>query len=353
MKKTGLLVVLIALLLILYSSTDLVIIMSGNRPSSIREGCSTPEPGTYLHPLSNLMLVMGDKLRHLPDSVVEKSLKYAEILTPGVRTRIDTVIRSRDNWDIPVRIYNNKKVGRRHNQEVIVFYHGGGFVWGDIKIYDNLCSKIARKTGAVLISVGYRLAPEFPYPFAICDSRDVLEWVSDHIGLYGGNPGKVTVMGDSAGANISVVMSLMSRDLEGPDIDSQVLIYPITMFIDTMTNSRKYFIFENDRDFVLSDDFLERAYRSYLQKNEDRRDPYISPHFASLDNSLPRTLIITAQCDPLRDDGREFGILLREAGIDVVYKEYPGMMHGFVSLYLAFKEGKMAIREISRFVSQK
>jgi len=327
--------------------------MSGNSPSRIKEGCATPEPGTYLHPLSNLILVLGDKYREIPDSVVEKGLRYVELMTPRVRTRIDTAIMSRDNHDIPVRIYNNEKKKHRHEQEVIIFYHGGGFVWGDIKIYDNLCSKIARKTGAVLVSVEYRLAPQFPYPYAVNDARDILVWASEYISEYGGDPDRVTVMGDSAGANLSAVMSLMARDLGGPAIENQVLLYPLTMFIDTLTDSRKYFVVENDRDFVLSDDFLERAYRSYLQNNENRRDPYISPHFATLDSTLPKTMIITAQCDPLRDEGREYGILLHEAGVEVEYDEYKGMMHGFVSLYQGLRDGRRAIRKISEFVCKR
>lgn len=339
----------ISLTLSLSSCTDLVILMTGNNPSKIRSGCATPEPGTNLHPLSNLMLVMAHKFNDRPDSVVENNLRIVRIMTPRVRTRIDTVINSFDGYEVPVRIYNNRPHSKRVNQRVIIFYHGGGFVWGDIEIYDNLCSKIARKTGAVLVSVGYRLAPEYPYPFAIKDSWEVLMWASVNINSYGGNAHKITVMGDSAGGNISAVMSVISRDKGMTEIESQVLIYPLTMFIDTLTPSRKYFIFENDRDFVLNDSFLLRADHAYLQNNEDRRNPTISPQFAPVDSLYPRSLIVTAQCDPLRDEGKSYAGILHDAGVEVDYFEGKGMMHGFVSFYQALREGRKAIRLISDF----
>ncbi|MEZ5000041.1 MAG: alpha/beta hydrolase [Bacteroidales bacterium] len=249
-------------------------------------------------------------------------------------------------------MYNNRPVSKRENQRVILFFHGGGFVWGDIEIYDNLCSKIARKTGSVLVSVEYRLAPEYPYPYAIKDSWGILLWASDNIIKYGGNPRKVTVMGDSAGGNISAVLSVISREKGAPEIESQVLIYPLTMFIDTLTPSRKYFIYENERDFVLSDDFLLRADHAYLRNNENRRDPTISPHFAPVDSLYPRALIITAQCDPLRDEGKEYAGILHDAGVRVEYFEGKGMMHGFVSFYQALKEGRKAINEVADFIEE-
>ena len=339
----------ISLLLSLSSCTDLVILMTGNSPSKIRSGCETPEPGTYLDPLSNLMLVMAHRFNDRPDSVVESNLKIVRIMTPRVRTRIDTTIQSFDGYDVPVRIYNNRPVMKRENQRVILFFHGGGFVWGDIEIYDNLCSKIARKTGAVLVSVGYRLAPEYPYPYAIKDAWDILLWASGNIQKYGGNTRKITVMGDSAGGNISAVLSVISREKGSPEIESQVLIYPLTMFIDTLTPSRKYFIYDNDRDFVLSDNFLEKADNSYLQNNEDRRDPTISPHFAEIDSLYPRSLIITAQCDPLRDEGKYYAEKLKDAGVKTEYFEGKGMMHGFVSFYQALREGRRAVRLLAEF----
>lgn len=349
MNSKRLIIYLITLSVMLSSCTDLVIIMTGHKPGEIKDGCVTPEPGTYLHKLSNLMLIMADDYRDIPDSLVKKSMKYVEMLTPRVRTRIDTQISAIDNYPVPVRIYNNERLSKREGQEVILFYHGGGFVWGNIRIYDNLCSKIARSTGAVLVSVEYRLAPQYPFPYGVNDSWSVLKWAAGNIEMYGGDTENITLMGDSAGANISAVLSLMARDSAGPAIENQVLMYPLTMFLDTLTPSRKYFLVDNERDFVLADDFLRRAERSYLQNNEDRTNPYISPHFAKLDSTLPRTLIITAQCDPLRDEAKDFGRLLGEAGNEVVYLEYEGMMHGFVSLYQGMKDGRKAIRQISAF----
>lgn len=340
---------IVVLSISLVSCTDIVILMTGNSPRKVREGCKTPEPGTFLDPISNLMLIMGQKYVDIPDTLVEKSWKYVELLTPRVRSRIDTAIIAEDGYAIPVRIYNNRRNSARKQQNVIVFYHGGGFVWGSIRIYDNLCAEITRKTGAVVVSVGYRLAPEYPFPYAVNDSRRALEWVAANIRDFGGDSERITVMGDSAGGNLSAVMSLMSRDRGGPPILSQVLIYPATMFVDTLTPSRRYFLVENERDFVLGDHFMETALKSYLLHSEDPRDPYISPHFGKIDASLPKALIITAQCDPLRDEARQYGELLAENGVEATYLEYPGMMHGFVSFYQVFPEARRAIRDIKNF----
>lgn len=354
MKRKISLVVLISIVfisLLFNSCSSVIILMTGHNPVKIKRGCITPEPGTYLDPLSNLLLVMTDRYRDVPDSLLNKSRKYVEMMAPRVRLKTDTVITAQDNYNIPVIIYNNLPVRKRKSQPVIIFFHGGGFVRGDIEIYDNLCSEIAKKTGALLISVGYRLAPEFPFPYAVNDAWDILGWASVNAGDYGGDTEDITLMGDSAGGNISAVISIMARDSAGPDISNQVLIYPLTVFIDTLTESRRYFLLENERDFVLSDDFLERATSAYLQHDEDGMNPYISPQFARLDSTLPRTLIVTAQCDPLRDEARDYGLLLGKAGVEVEYNEYKGMLHGFISLYQVMKEGRTAIKDIAGFIT--
>lgn len=336
------------------SCTDAVILMTGNRPSEIREGCKTMEPGTELHPLANLLLVMSDRITENPDSLFDSKRRLVKAITPRIRSKTDTLIASFDGYRIPVRIYNNQRERRRGNQEVILFMHGGGFVWGDIKIYDNLCSKLAKQTGAVVISLEYRLAPEFTFPYALRDSESVLRWVYSNIVKYGGSPTRITVMGDSAGGNLAAVMSLMSRTGDNgiPPVKSQVLIYPVTILTDSITPSRYYYLTGTDRSLIPGDNFFQYSREAYLSGSDNPKDPLISPHFAESHDSLPDALIITAGCDPLRDEGRGYAALLENAGNNVDYREYEGMIHGFVSLYHLFKEGREALDVIEEFINE-
>lgn len=339
---------------VLTSCTDAIILLTGNKPSEVREGSKTLEPGTRLHPLASLVLIMSDRIMENPDSLFDSKRRLVKAITPRIRLKTDTLIASFDGYKVPVRIYNNQRERRRGDQEVILFMHGGGFVWGDIKVYDNLCSRIARQTGAVIISLEYRLAPEYTYPFALRDSESVLRWTYANIWKYGGSPSRITVMGDSAGGNLAAVMSLMSRSDDNgiPPIKSQVLIYPVTILTDSITPSRYYFLTGTDRSLIPGDNFFEYARDAYLSGTEDPRDPLISPFFADSHKSLPDALIITAACDPLRDEGRGYAKLLEKAGNYVDYREYDGMIHGFVSLYHLFREGRDALDVIEEFINE-
>ena len=339
---------------LLTSCTDAIILMTGNKPSEIREGCKTLEPGTELHPLANLLLVMSDRITENPDSLFDSKKRLVKLITPRVRTKRDTLIASFDGHMIPVRIYNNISERRRGNQEVILFMHGGGFVWGDIEIYDNLCSKLASKTGAVVISLEYRLAPEYTYPYALRDSESVLRWTYANIEEYGGSPARITVMGDSAGGNLAAVLSLLSghHDNDIPPLKSQVLVYPVTILTDSITPSRYFFLTGPERSLIPGDNFFQYAREAYLSGSDDPENPLISPFFAESHESLPDALIITAGCDPLRDEGRGYAGMLEEAGNYVEYREYDGMIHGFLSLYHIFKEGRNALDVIEEFINE-
>ena len=347
-------ILLVTVCAVLSSCTDVIILMTGNKPSEIREGCKTLEPGTELHPLSNLLLVMGEKIHENPDSLFDSKKRLVKIITPGIRFKRDTLITSFDGYQVPVRIYNDARNANWGDQNVILFCHGGGFVWGDVEVYDNLCSRIAAKTGAVLISVGYRLAPEFTYPYALKDSEWALRWTYENIGSYGGAPSRITVMGDSAGGNLAAVLSLLSRSGENdfPPIKSQVLIYPVTIMTDLMTPSRYYFLMGTNRKMIPGDNFFQFALEAYLPDSVDPEDPLISPHFAKSHANLPDALIITAGCDPLRDEGRAYAELLKNAGNRVVFREYDGMIHGFVSIYQIFKEGRDALDVVEEFINE-
>ncbi len=337
-----------ASVLILQSCTEMMCILSGYKPSEIKNTCQTPEPGTELSPRCNLILKQADKYTTNPDSVFESKRHLLSLIKSGVKD-IEDIYIPVDTSSILIRMYCNVPENKRRDLPVLIYYHGGGFIWGSIEIFDNYCRKIARKTETLLISVGYRLAPEYPFPYAVNDSYTVLKWIDNNIKQYGGDPGKIIVMGESAGGNLAAVMPIVSRDSCGPDILAQVIICGATTFEETAYPSRQYFLL-GDEDYFVSRDYLYRCKSAYLQDNTDVTNPYISPLKADLDEKMPPALIITAQVDPLRDEGREYAIKMKEAGIDVVYREYEGMIHAFMNFYPFLDTAREAIDDVDEFI---
>jgi acetyl esterase len=200
------------------------------------------------------------------------------------------------------------------------------------------------------VSVDYRLAPEHPFPAALNDVSAVLDWIVANMASIGGIGSRVTLMGDSAGANLATVLALKARDEGKEHILSQVLYYPPTSFLETEYPSRLYFLRDEKRTYLLTEEFLKRSKSSYLPDNIKPRNPYVSPLLADLEGNLPPTLIITAQVDPLRDEARIYADRLSEAGQEVTYVEYPGLIHGFFNLYMIFDEGKESMQLARDFI---
>jgi acetyl esterase len=209
---------------------------------------------------------------------------------------------------------------------LVVYFHGGGWVRGSIGGYDAVCGQVAARTGALVLSVGYRLAPEHPFPAAVEDAYDVTCWAVSRAEVLGVDAARVAVMGDSAGGNLAAVVAQVARAEGTPQLAAQVLVYPGT---DATLASPS--ITENAAGPVLTReaivDFLD-LYHPF----GDRRDPRLSPLFADDLSGLPRTLIQSAQYDPLRDDGRRYAQALRRAGVQVRYTEYADVPHGYLSM---------------------
>ena len=337
-----------ASVLILQSCTELMCILSGYKPSEIKNTCQTPEPGTELSPRCNLILKHADKYATNPDSVFESKRHLLSIIKASVKD-IEDIYIPVDTTNIRIRLYCNVAGNKRHNLPVLIYYHGGGFIWGSVEIFDGYCRKIARETETLLISVDYRLAPEYPFPYAVNDSYSVLKWVESYIEHYGGDPGKIIVMGESAGGNLAAVMPIVSRDSCGPDIRAQVIICGATTFEEKVYPSRQYFLL-GDENYFVSRDYLYRCKSAYLQDKADITHPYVSPLKADLDKEMPPALIIAAQVDPLRDEAREYAIKMRDAGIDVVYREYEGMIHAFMNFYPFLDTAREAIHDVDEFI---
>jgi acetyl esterase len=205
----------------------------------------------------------------------------------------------------------------------VVFFHGGGFVLGDLDTHDQLCRRLCSGADAVVVSVDYRLAPENPFPAAVDDASEALTWVCDHVGNYGGLP-VVAVAGDSAGANLAAVLAQHEAR-----ISAQILIYPA---VDAFRHYASRDLFAEG--YFLDADTLAWFLASYLPAGTDPTDVRHSPALAAPEvlAALPPTLIVTAAFDPLRDEGEAYADRLTQAGVDVDTVRYDGMIHGFADM---------------------
>jgi acetyl esterase len=241
--------------------------------------------------------------------------------------------------EITVRVYKPAGMGP---QPVLVFYHGGGWVIGDLYTHDGICRSIVNAAGCAVASVDYRLAPEFKYPVPVEDSYAGLLWVVANATRLGLDSARIAVGGDSAGGNLAAVMALLARDRRGPRLLLQILVYPVTNH-DFGTASYR----ENGTGFVLTTDDMRWFWRHYLSREEQGREMTASPIRAKSLADLPPALVITAGCDPLRDEGDAYAARLRDAGVAVTLTPYPGMFHGFLRMTRILDQSRVLLDEIA------
>jgi len=226
---------------------------------------------------------------------------------------------------------------------VVVYFHGGGWVLGNIASHEGICRAVANAGGVIVVTVDYRLAPEHRFPAAAEDAYATTAWVAEHAAEFGGDRQRIAVAGDSAGGNLAAVTCLMARDREGPRVDFQVLLYPITEY---NINTRSYTEFADG--FFLTRSEMAWYWEHYVEKAEDRHHPHASPSRAADLSRLPPALLITAEFDVLRDEGEEYARQLQAAGVDAKLRRYDGMIHGFIRRYPFFDQGRAAIAEIGQ-----
>jgi acetyl esterase len=245
--------------------------------------------------------------------------------------------------NIPIRIYDNLGTP---NQTAIVFFHGGGFVVGGLESHDYVCRRICKQNQAVVISVDYRLSPEFKFPYALEDAYDATKWVQDNITEINGNRDKIIVMGDSAGGNLAAGVSIQARDLGELKIAGQILIYP---WVDATFNHPSYI--ENGKGYLLTQKNLDFFDLQYIPDGVDKKEPKLSPIFTKNFKNLPKTFIATAQFDPLRDEGNLFGKLFIENGNTTTVVEYKNMIHGFFNIPKIGEEAMQCYRDVKKFIA--
>lgn len=219
---------------------------------------------------------------------------------------------------VPIRAY--RAAEKKEVLPALVYFHGGGWTIGDVDTHDALCRQLAHGARCEVFSVEYRLAPEAPFPAAVDDCIAATRFVAQTSGA-----GRVAVGGDSAGGNLATVVALHARDAGGPLLCFQLLIYPATnQNMDTDSLRR------NGNDYMLTRALMERFRANYLPRSADYADWRASPALAKSHVGLPQAFILTAGFDPLLDEGRQYAELLARAGVEVTYREYPDMIHGFV-----------------------
>jgi acetyl esterase len=224
--------------------------------------------------------------------------------------------------EIAVRIYTPEGEGPF---PVLVYYHGGGWVIGNLETVDVPCRMLANRAGCIVVSVDYRLAPEHKFPTAAEDAYAAVQWVAEHAVEIGADPGRIAVGGDSAGGNLAAVVSLMAREQGGPSLAYQMLFYPVTNHSYDTDSYR-----ENAEGYFLTKNTMIWFWNHYLRDEMDGQHPYASPLLAEDLSGLPPALVITAGFDPLRDEGEAYAERLKAAGVPVEATRYDGMIHGFI-----------------------
>jgi acetyl esterase len=241
---------------------------------------------------------------------------------PVAEVRDETI--SGPGGEIPLRIYRPDSAGE--SPPILVYAHGGGFVFCDLDSHDELCRNITNRIAAVVVSVAYRLAPEHRWPAAADDFRAATEWAAHHASSLGGDPGRIVVGGDSAGGNLAAVTALMARDRGGPALAAQFLIYPV-LAADFDNESYRLF----GRGYYNPKPAMEWYWDQYVPAVTDRAHPYATPLNADL-RGLPAAVFVIAGHDPLRDEALAYSAALEAAGVTVVRARFDGAVHGFMSM---------------------
>jgi acetyl esterase len=243
---------------------------------------------------------------------------------------------------IPIRVYRPKG----GLKGAVVYFHGGGWVIGSLEGADATCRALANRSRCVVISIGYRLAPETKFPGQVEDAYAALRWAADNAPDLRIDPSRIAVGGSSAGGNLAAVAALVARDRGGPKVAFQLLTVPVTEL-----SSRAASHSEFAEGYGLTTADMEWFGRHYVRTEADANEPYASVLRADL-HALPPALVITAECDPLRDDGEAYAQKLRALGIAARYKRYPGMFHGFMSFPNVLPEAAQAFVDAGKALSE-
>lgn len=302
----------------------------------------------------NKAMRMALRALSYPDLDLKKTYKLQRQLKTAAHPVIKPLYQmwdhkvSIEDYDIPVRIFLPSP--QFVLKKLLIFFHGGGWVVGNIDTYSNVCSNMAKQTGCAVISVDYRLAPEYKFPTAVEDCYAVTKEIYENAELLDVCTEDIALIGDSAGGNLAAVVSMMARDRGTFQPSKQILLYP-SADSDHSETSPYPSVIENGTDFLLTTKRINDFIDLYISKEDDRKNPYLAPILAEDLSKQPKTLIITAEYDPLRDEAEAYGRKLYEYGNDVLVYRMKDALHGFISLPKHFVHVKRSYELINRFLN--
>jgi len=296
----------------------------------------------------------GPELHELPLEDARNALKgmtaALDIAKTEVHKRIERTIPG-PNGNIPIRIYWPKEITAGETLPVLILYHGGGFYLGDMDTHENIARYYSTNANVIVVNVDYRLAPEHVFPAAIEDAYTALEWVAENIETLGGNRDRIAVTGDSAGGNISAVITQLAKKRTGPSIFYQILLYPVVnMNVEVEYASRDTY---GSGAYLLSKASIVWVNNTYFSHPEDANSTMASPILEKDLSGLPPALIITAGYDPLVDEGKHYADRLREAGVPVEYRCFESTIHGFMSFAGAIDAGRTGLDLVVKTIKEK
>ncbi|MGF1453873.1 MAG: alpha/beta hydrolase [Alphaproteobacteria bacterium] len=240
--------------------------------------------------------------------------------------------------DVPYRLYS--PVAAVSVMPGLVYYHGGGWVIGDLDTHDSLCRDLANASGCRVFAVDYRLAPEHPFPAAVDDAMAALQFVNDNAPDLGIDPNALAVGGDSAGGNLAAVVAQQARHSGKARVMFQLLIYPVTEALPETVSMNAH-----AEGYLLEKATMTWFVHHYVHHADDIKNPRVSPLCAEDVSGLAPAYVITAEYDPLRDEGRAYAEKLKAAGVPTTYVEYPGMIHGFMAMGGVLDEARAALAD--------
>lgn len=241
---------------------------------------------------------------------------------------------------LPVRVYHPQP---GTTLPLVVYFHGGGWVIGNLEVVDKPCRALANAARCVVASVEYRLSPETKFPGPVEDAYSATRWLAEHAPEFGGDRDRLVVAGDSAGGNLAAAVALMARDRGGPELAYQLLIYPVT----APARGTPFASYRDNADgYLLTRGGMEWFWDHYLRSPEDGDNPYAAPLHASDLSNLPPTMVVTAEFDPLRDEGSAYAQRLQDAGVAVKASRYDGVIHGFFWMGGVLDQGREVLAEM-------
>ena len=293
------------------------------------------DPGLKLV-LDQLAANPGPQLHELP--VAQARVFFDQMQLPRPEVKIAEVADRKipgPAGQLPVRIYRPEE---KAPLPALVYFHGGGWVIGSLETHDGTCRDLANRIGCVVVSVDYRLAPEARYPAAAEDCYAATKWVAENAKALGVDAARLGIGGDSAGGNLAAVVALMARDRGGPTLRHQLLIYPVTDADFSRASYR-----ENAEGYLLTTKAMEWFWGHYVPDPARRQEPYAAPLRAKELSGLPPAFVLTAEYDPLRDEGEAYAKRLQQAGVKTRLQRYDGAIHGFFAMGLLAEVARKAV----------